>query len=123
VVYVEADLAWQTDAMLRLISHVKDGIPAVAPMSFMRGTSVFYDTWGHRGMDGGGFTAPRPYHASLEHANGGLVQIKSAGSCMVMRGSVALSCRFAEHDAMLGHAIYEQGFTLWLDPALRVDHP
>lgn len=123
VVYVEADLVWTLETMQRLIQYVADGIPAVSPMSFLRGTSVFYDTWGHRGMDYGSFSSAKPYHKSLEGWESGLVQIRSAGSCMVMRGEIARKCRFSLHDAMLGHSIYENDYTLWLDPALRVDHP
>jgi hypothetical protein len=119
VIYVETDLIWNVDTMLRLLNHVKGGLDAVSPMSFHG--SVFYDIWGYRGMDAWHFSGAPPYHHSL---NGGeLVQILSSGSCMVMSGQVALTCRFAEQDAMLGHSIYDNGFKLWLDPTLRVDHP
>ena len=119
VIYVEADLIWNVDTMLRLLYHVECGLDAVSPMSFHG--DVFYDLWGHVGMDGSRFSAAPPYHPSI---NGGeLVQIASAGSCMAMSGRVALTCRFAEQDAMLGHSIYANKLKLWLDPTLRVEHP
>lgn len=121
VVYVEADLFWDTQTMLALVAHVNDDYPAVAPMSMHK--ARFYDTWGHRGMDGRGFGFFPPYHTSLDGHQNGLVQIKSAGSCMAMLADVAKRCTFSEQDAMLGHSIYEQGYTLWLDPALKVEHP
>lgn len=120
LIYVEADLIWEPETMVALLDHLED-VPAVAPMSFHR-NGFFYDVWGHRGMDGSHFGPFPPYHGSLAGADG-LVQISSAGSCKVMRGEVARACRFASEDAMLGHSIYERGFSLWVDPRLRVVHP
>lgn len=123
IVYVEADLHWTVETMCRLIGHVEDGLLAVSPMCYLS-NGVFYDTWGHRGMDGVHFSHVSPYHNSLVGVpNGGLVRISSAGSCMVMRGIVAMRCKFNEQDAMLGHDIYAQGYELWLDPTLKVIHP
>jgi hypothetical protein len=120
LIYVETDLIWDPEVMVALLDRLED-VPAVAPMSFLR-NGWFYDTWGHRGLDGVHFGPFPPHHESLLEADG-LVQISSAGSCKVMRGEVARACRFDPDDAMLGHSIYERGFSLWLDPGLRVTHP
>lgn len=122
VIYVEADLLWEPEMMVRLLGHLTN-VPAVAPMSFHR-NGFFYDVWGHRGLDGVHFTPFAPYHGALAEARADeLVQVASAGSCMVMLGEVARQCRFAMEDAMLGHAIYEEGWRLWLDARERVEHP
>ncbi len=119
VICVEADLIWDAGVMLQLIGHLAT-VPAVSPMC-MRG-DIFYDTWGYRAQ-GRNFQNDRPYHPALEHHEGELMQIDSAGSCIVMRGELARRCRFATADAMLGHDIYGRGYSLWLDSTIRVDHP
>lgn len=126
VIYIEADLIWEPATMLALLAHVPGGRDAVSPMCFSSAHPTwFYDTWGHRGMAGDHFrNLPPPYHPSLEGWQPGtLVQISSAGSCMVMRGVVALRCHFSPTDAMLGHDIYRKGYELWLDPGQKVMHP
>lgn len=119
VIYVETDLIWSADTMLRLIEHTRF-MPAVAPMS-MQG-SIFYDTWGHR-AGGKNFQNEPPFHPALVDWRGGLMQLDSAGSCMALRAEVARLCRLSEADAMIGHDIYRHGFSLWLDPTLKVVHP
>lgn len=119
LIYVEADLIWQPDTMLKLIDDLKQ-VPAVAPMSMMG--NIFYDTHGHR-ADGVNFTNWAPFHQRLVGNTGELIKLDSAGSCKVMRAEVAKSCRFSEVDAMLGHDIYAKGYSLWLDPCVKVEHP
>lgn len=123
LIYVEADLIWQPEIMLRLLDHL-EYVPAVAPMSMIAGReNTFYDTWGHR-AHGRHFTNEPPFHpALLECEPNELMQIDSAGSCKVMRSEVARKCRFNEADAMLGHSIYAEGYSLWLDPSVSVYHP
>jgi hypothetical protein len=107
--------------MLALLEDLEQ-VPAAAPMS-MHQAGFFYDTWGHRAA-GGRFLSTPPYHPGLATLPAGnLFKLDSAGSCKVMRGEVAKRCRFSEEDAMLGHDIYAKGFSLWLDPALKVVHP
>lgn len=124
VIYVEADLFWQPETMQRLLDHLTT-VPAVAPLSLHRPTGFFYDTWGHRGADGGNFGPHKPYHSSLATWTpaDGLVPIRSAGSCKVLRGEIVGRCWFNETDAMLGHDLYAKGYSLWLDPSLSVMHP
>ena len=119
LILAEADLIWQPGVMLQLLGHLAS-VPAVAPMVMMDG--IFYDTWGHRAQ-GQHFTNAAPFHPALVHNRGELMQIDSAGNCIVMRGDVAKACRLCEQDAMLGHDIYARGYSLWLDPTVRVDHP
>lgn len=120
LVYVESDLLWDPTTMRALLDHLRT-VPAVASMCFTR-AGHFYDTWGHRkgGIPFGPFP---PYHPGL--APEGLTEIDSAGSCIVMRGSVARVARFGPDDCVLGlgRSIREQGFALYVDPQLRVVHP
>ncbi len=120
-IYVEADLIWQPETMLALIADLAY-VDAVAPMS-MHQSGYFYDTWGHR-AGGLNFSNNPPYHPRLPDVKPGqLMQLDSAGSCKVMRAKVARQCRLAESDAMMGHDIYKNGFSLWLDPEQKVIHP
>jgi len=120
VIYVESDLMWVPRTMVTLLEDLED-VPAVAPLS-LRG-DVFYDTWGHRGIDGVRFRKREPYHADLIHL-APLVEIGSAGSCVAMRPDVAKLARWGDDDAMvgLGRSIRER-FTLWLDKRVKVHHP
>ena len=121
LIYVEADLIWEPATMLALLEDLET-VPAVAPMS-MHATGFFYDTWGYR-AGGRNFYSTAPYHSALAALQPGeLLQLDSAGSCKLMRGEVAKKCRFSETDAMLGHDIYAKGYSLWLNPALKVTHP
>ena len=119
VVYVESDLIWEAKTMLRLIGHLSD-VPAVAPMCFTR-AGHFYDIYGHR-KNGVPFSPFPPFHPEL---GSGLTEIDSAGSCIVMRGEVARAARFGERDCVvgLGKSIRDAGYSLWVDPSLKVVHP
>jgi glycosyltransferase involved in cell wall biosynthesis len=122
VIQVESDLIWHPETMRSLLAHLEQ-VPAVAPMS-MHQRGFFWDIWGHRGMDGDHFTNQPPYYWGLvDLPLGKLMQISSAGSCIVMRGEIAGRCWFDEADAMLGKDIYAKGYSLWLDPSLSVTHP
>jgi hypothetical protein len=122
LIYVESDLIWEPATMLRLLDHLEH-VPAVAPMCYWQPTAQFYDVWGHRGRDGQRFSPHPPYHPSI--AQGALTPIQSAGSCLVMRGNVARTCRFAPPDEGIvgfGKQISSR-YGLWLDSSQRVIHP
>jgi glycosyltransferase involved in cell wall biosynthesis len=129
-IYVESDLIWDSDTMLKLIKHLYNhyadlGVDVVCPMCFRAG--YHYDTWGLRGKDGVSFEAWPPYHKDLlGPAKYGLYPISSAGSCLVMCGGVARESSFDPADmAIVGfcwNAAYK-GYKLFLDPTLKVYHP
>lgn len=121
LVYVESDLIWNRETILHLLEHIKE-VDAVAPMCFHQQTGLFYDIWGHR-KDGVRFSQYAPYHPGITN---GLTTIDSAGSCIVMKGSVARSCRFTPPELGIvgfGGDIREKGFALCLDPSQKVVHP
>lgn len=127
VIYVESDLLWDAGTMLALLDHLDRGVPAVAPLCFTT-AGHFYDIYGHRGMDGVPFSPFPPYHADLAAlAPGHLGLVRSAGSCVAMRADVARLARFGEEppDCVLGlgRTIWAAGYSLSLDPALKVVHP
>jgi hypothetical protein len=121
LVYVESDLIWEPETPLTLLADLEH-VPAVAPMSMHQGR--FYDLWGHRGLDGVRFRPHPPYHDDLAHAEG-LVEISSAGSCVVMRPEVAAVAEFGDNDCIvgLGRSIRHNGGGLYLDPRVAVHHP
>jgi hypothetical protein len=116
LIYVESDLSWDAETMVALLDRLDNEHPAMSPMSFAENGN-FYDIWGYR-KNGCGFSMHAPYHPELN----GITQIDSAGSCIVMRGDVAKQARFGPHDCVLGlgRSIYQAGFSLWVDPTLRV---
>lgn len=123
VLYVESDLIWDAQTMLYLMGHVGI-VDAVAPLSIHQPTGLFYDTWGHR-KGGVPFQQQRPYHPDITSMIK-LVPIDSAGSCIAMKGEVARVCRFTPPELGIvgfGNDIRAHGYTLMLDPSLRVMHP
>lgn len=122
VVYIESDLLWPAAIPLELIWSVQSGKDAIAPLCMHLPTGLFYDTWGHR-KDGERFQPHPPYHPGI---GSGQTPIDSAGSCIVMKGEVARTCRFDPPELGIvgfGQSIRSAGYTLWLDPSLRVLHP
>jgi hypothetical protein len=130
LIYVESDLVWRPETMLRLLS-VAGTSGAAAPMCFTapqgldgpRGT--FYDIWGHM-KDGVNFSPHPPYHPALTNGQR-LVAIDSAGSCVVASGGIVRDprVRFDEADCIRGYcrSIRALGVTLWLDTTCEVRHP
>jgi len=121
LVYVESDLVWDAGHMVRLVDQLNVEHPAIAPMCFTA-HGEFYDLWGHI-KDGVGFGPFPPYHLGLSST--GLTRIDSAGSCTAMLGEVARRVRYGPDDLVrgLGCSIRANGYSLWVDPNLRVVHP
>jgi len=124
-IWVESDLIWDAPTMLALLDHLV-GVDVVCPLCYAKSkeNGIAYDVWGAR-KDGRCFDSSRPYHPALRDWRGGLVELDSSGSCLVMRGDVAAQCRFAPEDAIVGWCrdMRAKGFRLWLNPALYVVHP
>lgn len=127
LIYIESDLIWQVETMLNLVNHLAIA-DAVAAMCYHMPENIgkrFYDTWGHRAL-GECFSAHPPFHRALVGNAGELIEIDSAGSCIVMRGSVARVARFNPPELGIvgfGKDIHAHGFRLWLDPQSYVVHP
>lgn len=124
VIYVESDLAWEPETMLRLLDHLNH-VDVVSPMN-MR-IDGYYDLWGSRGMDGRRFAPYPPYHPDLADArtaNRGLVEVQSVAGCTAMVADVARACRFSPDDCYVGfnRDIRLHGWKVWLDPSLEVLH-
>jgi hypothetical protein len=122
MIYVESDLIWEPGVMAQLLEDLA-AYPAVAPLSLKDGR--FYDTYGHRGLDGKQFESLEPFHEVMVRMDP-VVEIGSAGSCVVMREDVAAVARFGENDCIvgLGRNIRERaGASLWLDKRVAVHHP
>jgi hypothetical protein len=91
LVYVESDLIWQPDAIGSLIDIAlerRGGFDVVAPMVWAG--EAFYDIWGFR-RGGARFVGHAPYHHDLNAGElvDGMLELDSAGSCLVMRAELA----------------------------------
>lgn len=128
VIYVESDLIWSADTMTALIDRLSPGVDVVAPMSMAYGEDRprFYDTYGHR-SDGVRFEPYSPFHNGLtDLGEGQLLRLDSAGSCLVMLGTVARKTRFTPPQLGIvgwGEDINKNGYAFWLDPGQAVWHP
>ena len=119
LVYIESDLVWESDTIMRLIEQLRPGFDVVAPLIFAG--EAFYDIWAYR-KNGQRFSPFKPYHPDV---NGEPVAIDSAGSCLVMRAEVARRCRIVEDMCLVGFCkdVWDKGFTLHVDPRERIYHP
>lgn len=119
LVYIESDLEWDAQVIIRLISQLGSGIDVIAPLVFAG--ECFYDIWGFR-KNGIRFSPFHPYHLDL---NGTPVPIDSAGSCLVMRAEVARNCRIINDMCLVGFCqdVWSKGYTLYCDPRERIFHP
>lgn len=114
--WVEADLLWDPDTMLRLIEDL-DTVDVVAPMVFAGDTARYYDTWGYR-QNGAMFLGQPPYWSQPVEMKGSLLKIDSCGSCF------ALSPWAWRHAVQWsGHWPFRGAGNMWLDTECEVRHP
>lgn len=128
VLYVESDLIWDPYQAHDLVAEVvRDPVTfqVVAPLVYAG--EAFYDVWGHRGTDGERFAPFPPYHSSLKGLvdEECVVEVSSAGSCLVMAGVVARTVRVSNGNALVGwcEAARSAGYRIGVAPHIRVDHP
>lgn len=131
VVWMESDLVWTPATLLCLLDKV-DEYPVIAPMVmhaqspglYAGAGPFFYDTYAFR-RNGVQFTNQPPYHADLRDAAGEMLQLDSAGSCLVMRGELARQITCPQDDVVVGmcRQINELGESIWLHRLATVFHP
>lgn len=129
LIYVESDLVWRPEVIIRLMDRLNTWgqcgeearrIDVIAPLVFAG--EAFYDIWAFR-KNGHRFGPFKPYHGELLRDKP--TPVDSAGSCLVMRGEVARSCRIIDNEAMVGFGrdVWAKGFTLFADARERIQHP
>jgi hypothetical protein len=136
--FVEHDLIWTPDALVRLIDDL-DAVPAVAPVVLNR-YGGFYDTWAFR-MNGMHFSHDQDVDwrslrlerddddrngaVTIDVGVGDLVPLQSAGSVIALRGRLAREARFQPEDAIVGlcRDLQRLGAGVYLDPRAKVQHP
>jgi hypothetical protein len=123
VVYIESDLIWNPETLLRLGSLVLDTHLDILSPLIMAGND-FYDVWAFRGLDGANFAPFKPYHSCLNEYSY-LTEVQSVGSCLVMRGEVARECRIVDDECLVGFCrdARNKGYRVWVDPYSKVYHP
>jgi hypothetical protein len=122
LIYVESDLVWDPKTMVHLIDRLRfPDVDMVSPLIFAG--DLFYDVWGHRGLDERRLSPFHPHHPDVKF-DGALTPMSSVGSCLVMRGEVARRCRIIEDNALVGFCkdVRTKGFHIWLDATQKVRH-
>lgn len=124
--YVEGDLLWDAKTILELIQNLDNpGVDMVAPFCFYQNRN--YDVWAFRAPNGDLLGFYPPYHVSmLEDPVNELYPLSAAGSCIAMKGEVARRAHFVPDDFCIVAFCWNArklGYSLWLNPALRVHHP
>jgi hypothetical protein len=114
VIYVESDLIWDAETMIRLLSRL-DQYSAVGGLVY-HAAGFFYDTYAYR-QNG------QRFGADFQPVGSEPFRIDSIGSCIVMRGEVARACRFGADTCLIGESLREHGYELWVDPTCRIVHP
>jgi hypothetical protein len=122
IVWIESDLQWDGETIVSLVDHVKDGLDIVVPFIRFAFTGQFYDIFAYRGLDEKRFLPDPPYHSEY---TGKLMELSSAGSCVVMKGECARKARFTPESCFVGllQNLRKDGYHLWMDPELEVVHP
>jgi hypothetical protein len=122
LLWCESDLVLPNDLLEQLLPE-PCGI--VAPAIFL-GT-MFYDTWGFRGLDGTRFSNFAPYHQEFRHH--ALVPLSSVGSCVLFRREIFdRGVRFRgtyDNGLLVGvcHDAGELGFATFMDSRVAILHP
>lgn len=122
VIYVESDLLWQPPAFLNCLAQLRPGVDIISPPVFTQ-EGAFYDIWGYRAPNGRSFGPLPPYWTGLNQ--GGLTEMYSVGSCLVVRGDVARVTRLTPELALVGFCEHARklGFHVFTDWRERIAHP
>lgn len=128
--YIESDLTWKPEALLRLIEGVtslSDALQAPTLLSPLIMTaegekSTFYDTWAFR-HNGRSFRARWPYHTQMRSAPEYL-EMDSVGSCFFTQAELARKLDWPEEDVIVGlcRKARELGANVLLDTRTEVYH-
>jgi hypothetical protein len=122
VLWCESDLVLPFDLLDQLLAEPVD---IVAPAIFL-GT-LFYDTWGFRGLDGTRFTNEAPYHREFRHH--ARVPLSSVGSCVLFRRELfdqGVRFRGSYDDGLLVGVCRDAaalGFQTYMDSRIAIVHP
>ena len=130
IILVESDLIWSASDIGSLVeTSVIRGNAIVAPWVFMRDRGEwFYDTWAYR-KDGKRFDhAPpyfKPYDGKTAPIDRGIVEIDSAGSCLVFPAEIGRKVSVPESNELVGFCerAREYGYTVLLDSRVAIRHP
>jgi len=119
-VLVESDLIWDAPVIARLIDRCRESGQVIAPL-ITYADGRFYDVWAFR-KDDVQFRHEYPYHDGL--GLGSVVELDSAGSCLVMPGEAAQVARYGD-DAIvdLCKSLRTHGYRIQLDQRFVVTHP
>jgi len=122
VLYVDPDLIWEPDMVVRLLDKLDDEHDVIAPLAWHGVSQRRFDTWGTRKN---GERLRRIEDPFDRVAQRGIVEVDSAACLNVMKGEFARLCRFGETDANVGwhNQMREKGARIWLDFEERVVHP
>jgi hypothetical protein len=118
LLYVESDLQWPPQTMLRLLGLVGQHEKAIFSPLIMAG-ECFYDIWGFRTLDGTRFSPFAPFALGL---NGAHFEVSSVGSCLAIPGGAARKCRVRNQNCLVGWCedARAHGYSVWVVPELRV---
>jgi len=122
VLWCESDLVLPNDLLEQLLPEPCD---IVAPAIFLG--SMFYDTWGFRGLDGARFTNDAPFHPEFRHH--ALVPLSSVGSCVLFRREIfdrGVRFRGTYDDGLLVGVCRDAaalGYNTFMDSRVAILHP
>lgn len=120
VVIVEGDLIWRAEVLTALIERSRQDGNIHCPMVWLGG--LFYDTLLYR-RNGRQFMNMPPYHPDL--VPGQSLELDSAGSCLVMPGTLARTHRTTETHELMGlcHSARAADHKVILDSDLHIEQP
>jgi SAM-dependent methyltransferase len=130
ILWLESDVTYSSDLILRLLKHQKD---IIAPVVLIETTNLFYDVWAFRAKAPGTPSKPDhaatkfkltpPYHPAYDSDQ--LFTLESAGSVLLFRSEViARGARLTGDEAIVGfcRSARALGYRIWCDPTTIVYH-
>lgn len=121
VFLIPSDLRFSPDVISRLVACNK---PHIAPMYWIRigPSTIFYDTWGFRDMDGSNWS--NFGRSRWERPEAPFEMAMAGGPVMLRRDVLNAGCRYTieEVDNGLCKMIRGAGFSVWCDPTTDVYH-
>jgi hypothetical protein len=125
LIWVEADLVWDADTMLRLLARTEIRNAVCPAVKAMGNPNFWYDSWGFR-LNGGQFSSDPPFWSGPAYQSDGMVHIDSCGSCFALDlddSRVFTPTSIAWWQKWDGIWPARCGGNLWLDPEVTIWHP
>lgn len=124
VLWIMSDVEYDPKDVCRLVqlTCASDQKTIFAP-SVVTSSNNFYDTWAFRDLEGNRFDSFSNSLINFRYGDGSLIEISSAGTCLVMSGRIAKTCRATDQEAVSFCAdARNKGNKIYIDTTVELKH-